>query len=43
MGLGRDPQAGQLAFPSWPEHSAAPFQGADERICIVFHVRMDMA
>ncbi|HEX4117510.1 MAG TPA: TIGR02466 family protein [Rhizomicrobium sp.] len=31
-----------VVFPSWLEHSVAPFQGAGERICIAFNVRMEM-
>jgi uncharacterized protein (TIGR02466 family) len=31
-----------VIFPSWLEHSVAPFQGAGERICIAFNVRLDM-
>jgi len=32
-----------VIFPSWLEHSVAPFQGEGERICIAFNVRLDMA
>ena len=32
-----------LLFPSWLEHSVAPFQGEGERICIAFNVRLGMA
>jgi hypothetical protein len=32
-----------LLFPSWLEHSVAPFHGEGERICIAFNVRLGMA
>lgn len=32
-----------LLFPSWLEHSVAPFHGEGERICIAFNVRLSMA
>jgi uncharacterized protein (TIGR02466 family) len=32
-----------VIFPSWLEHSVAPFQGAGERISIAFNLRLDMA
>jgi uncharacterized protein (TIGR02466 family) len=32
-----------VIFPSWLEHSVAPFQAEGERICIAFNVRLDMA
>jgi uncharacterized protein (TIGR02466 family) len=32
-----------VVFPSWLEHSVAPFQGTGERICVAFNVRLDMA
>lgn len=32
-----------LLFPSWLEHSVAPFQGEGERVCIAFNVRLGMA
>ncbi len=32
-----------LLFPSWLEHSVAPFQGEGERLCIAFNVRLAMA
>lgn len=32
-----------VIFPSWLEHSVAPFMGEGERICIAFNVRLDMA
>jgi len=31
-----------LLFPSWLEHSVAPFEGEGERICIAFNVRLLM-
>ena len=31
-----------LVFPSWLEHSVAPFAGQGERICIAFNVRLLM-
>jgi uncharacterized protein (TIGR02466 family) len=32
-----------VVFPSWLEHSVAPFDGEGERICIAFNVRLDLA
>lgn len=32
-----------LLFPSWLEHSVAPFEGEGERLCIAFNVRLAMA
>lgn len=32
-----------LLFPSWLEHSVAPFYGDGERLCIAFNVRLAMA
>ena len=32
-----------LLFPSWLEHSVAPFYGEGERLCIAFNVRLAMA
>jgi uncharacterized protein (TIGR02466 family) len=32
-----------LIFPSWLEHSVAPFEGEGERICIAFNVRLNMS
>lgn len=32
-----------IVFPSWLEHSVAPFRGEGERICIAFNVRLGMA
>jgi uncharacterized protein (TIGR02466 family) len=32
-----------LLFPSWLEHSVAPFEGEGERICIAFNVRLNMS
>jgi uncharacterized protein (TIGR02466 family) len=32
-----------LLFPSWLEHSVAPFYGEGERLCITFNVRLAMA
>ena len=32
-----------ILFPSWLDHSVAPFAGEGERICIAFNVRLDMA
>ncbi|HUO03077.1 MAG TPA: TIGR02466 family protein [Rhizomicrobium sp.] len=32
-----------VIFPSWLEHSVAPFQGEGERICIAFNARLEMA
>lgn len=38
------PIPGELViFPSWLEHSVAPFMGPGERTCIAFNVRLDMA
>ena len=31
-----------LLFPSWLEHSVAPFEGEGERICIAFNVKLVM-
>ena len=32
-----------VVFPSWLEHSVAPFEGAGERICIAFNARLELA
>ena len=32
-----------VVFPSWLEHSVAPFGCAGERICIAFNARLDIA
>ena len=32
-----------VVFPSWLEHSVAPFQGEGERICVAFNVRLEIA
>ena len=32
-----------LIFPSWLEHSVAPFEGEGERVCIAFNVRLNMS
>lgn len=32
-----------VIFPSWLEHSVAPFQGEGERICIAFNAKLIMA
>ena len=32
-----------IIFPSWLEHSVAPFQGPGERICIAFNVRLNLS
>jgi uncharacterized protein (TIGR02466 family) len=32
-----------VLFPSWLEHSVAPFQGEGVRICIAFNVALEMA
>ncbi len=32
-----------LIFPSWLEHSVAPFEGEGERTCIAFNVRLNMS
>jgi uncharacterized protein (TIGR02466 family) len=32
-----------VVFPSWLEHSVAPFQGDGMRICIAFNAKLDMA
>jgi uncharacterized protein (TIGR02466 family) len=35
------PSAGDMyLFPSWLEHSVAPFQGPGERICIAFNAKL---
>lgn len=31
-----------VIFPSWLEHSVAPFQGEGERICIAFNAKLNM-
>jgi len=32
-----------VVFPSWLEHSVAPFMGAGERICIAFNVQLALS
>ena len=32
-----------VVFPSWLEHSVAPFLGDELRICIAFNVKLLMA
>jgi uncharacterized protein (TIGR02466 family) len=32
-----------ILFPSWLEHSVAPFEGEGMRICIAFNVRLNMS
>jgi uncharacterized protein (TIGR02466 family) len=32
-----------VLFPSWLEHSVAPFEGEGERICIAFNVQLTMS
>ena len=32
-----------VVFPSWLEHSVAPFEGAGERICIAFNAKLELS
>jgi uncharacterized protein (TIGR02466 family) len=32
-----------VVFPSWLEHSVAPFQGEGERICIAFNAKLELS